>query len=106
MAFLGKPIPHESAREHVTGEARYLDDFPPTRDELLVDFVGSPLAHARIKSIDVAAALQLDGVVAAFTHRDVPGSNTFGAIFHDEELLAAEVCQYIGQPVVVLAGTS
>src|SRR5438552_9039352 len=106
MAVLGKSVPHDSAREHVTGEALYLDDWPPTRDEVLVDFVGSPLAHARIKAIDVTAALQIDGIVAAFTHEDVPGSNAFGPVFHDEELLAAEVCHYIGEPIVALAGTS
>src|SRR5439155_14930734 len=37
---------------------------------------------------------------------DVPGLNTFGPIFQDEELLAAEVCHYVGQPIVALAGTS
>jgi xanthine dehydrogenase large subunit len=106
MTLLGKPIAHDSAREHVSGEAVYLDDLPPTRNELLVDFVGSPLAHARIKSVDVTEATRLDGIVAGFTHADVPGENTFGPIFHDEELLIAEVCRYVGQPVAVLAGTS
>lgn len=106
LLLLGNPIPHDSAREHVTGAARYIDDLPPTRDELLVDSAGSRFAHARIKSIDIAEALAIDGIVAAFTHQDVPGSNTYGPIFHDEELLAAEVCHYIGQPIVVLAGVS
>ena len=58
MALLGKSLPHDSAREHVTGAAVYLDDLVPRRNELLVDFVGSPLAHGRIKRVDVAAALQ------------------------------------------------
>jgi xanthine dehydrogenase large subunit len=106
MSTLGKPIPHDSAREHVTGEAVYLDDLPPVRYELLVDFVGSPLAHARIKSIDTTAAARQDGIVAVYTSADVPGENTFGPVFHDEELLAEKVCHYIGQPIVVLAGTS
>src|SRR5262249_12685446 len=34
-----------------------------------------------------------------------PGENTFGPVFHDEELLVREVCHHVGQPVVVLAGT-
>lgn len=105
MSLLGKRIPHDSAREHVTGQAIYIDDMPATRNELLVDFVSSPLAHARIKSLDVSAAA-IPGVVAVFTHRDVPGDNRFGPVLHDEELLATEECQYIGQPIVVIAGTS
>jgi xanthine dehydrogenase large subunit len=104
--IVGQPIPHESAREHVTGEAVYLDDLPPLRGELLVDFVGSSLAHARIRSVDVTAAARVDGVVGVYTCADVPGENTFGPVFHDEELLAREVCHYIGQPVVALAATS
>ena len=47
-----------------------------------------PLAHGRIKSIDVARPPACDGIVGVFTHADVPGENTFGPIFHDEELLA------------------
>src|SRR5262249_4958755 len=104
-SLLGQPIPHDSAREHAAGEAVYLDDLPPTRNELLVDFVGSPLAHARIRSVDVTEAARLNGVAAVFTHADVPGENAFGPVFHDEELLAGNVCHYVGEPIVVLAGT-
>jgi xanthine dehydrogenase large subunit len=106
MALLGKSLPHDSAREHVTGEAIYLDDRVPIANELHVDFVGSPLAHGRIKKIDVSAARQVAGIVGVYTHADVPGENTFGPVFHDEELLAKSECQHVGQPVVVLAGTS
>jgi xanthine dehydrogenase large subunit len=84
----------------------YIDDLPPARNELLVDFVGSPLAHGRIQSVDTTAAAQVGGIVAVYTWKDVPGENTFGPIFHDEELLAREECHHIGQPIVVLAGTS
>jgi xanthine dehydrogenase large subunit len=106
MSLVGTPLAHDSAREHVSGEALYLDDLRATRNELLVNFVGSPLAHARIKSVDVSGAARLDGIVAVFTRLDVPGENTFGPVFHDEELLAEAVCLYVGQPIVVLAGTS
>src|SRR5260370_1038396 len=106
MSTLGKPIPHDSAREHVTGEAAYLDDLPPFRNELLVDFVGSPLPHARIQSIDVSKAAREGGVIAISISPDGPGENPSGPISHDEELLAKNPCHYIGQPVVLLAGTS
>jgi xanthine dehydrogenase large subunit len=106
VSALGLGIAHDSARAHVTGEATYIDDFPATRDELLVDFVGSTLAHARIKSIDVTKAAQIAGIVAVYTASDVPGQNAFGLVLQDEELLAADTCHYVGQPVVVLAGES
>lgn len=106
MSLVGKPLAHESARGHVTGEAVYLDDLVRASNELLVDFAGSHLAHARIKNVGATAAARCEGIVAAFTHAEVPGENTFGPVFHDEELLAAQECRYVGQPVVVLAGTS
>ncbi len=76
---------HESAQAHVTGQAVYLDDLPPFRNELLVEFVGSPLAHGRIVALDVSEAAQVEGIAAVFTAADVPGDNQFGPIFHDEE---------------------
>src|SRR5438067_2693966 len=106
MSSIGKPVAHDSAREHVRGEAAYLADLPPLRGELTVDFVGSPVAHGRIKSVDVEAARKGEGIVAVLTAADVPGDNQFGPVFHDEELLASEVVHYHGQPVICLAGES
>ena len=36
---IGKNIPHDSARGHVSGQSLYVDDISPSRDELVVDFV-------------------------------------------------------------------
>ena len=84
-------IPHESAQAHVTGQAVYLDDLPPFRNELLVEFVGSPLAHARIVALDISAAARSRGDRWPYSPRPTcPGDNHFGPIFHDEELLAAQ----------------
>jgi xanthine dehydrogenase large subunit len=101
--FIGQPVPHESSELHVRGEARYLGDAPPLPGELWVDCVGSPYAHARIRGLDLDAVRELPGIFA-FTSVDVPGDNQFGPVFHDEELLAAHECHYLGQPIVVIAG--
>jgi len=55
----------------VTGRARYVDDyrFP---DLLYGGLLHSPHAHARIRGIEIAEALALEGVHAVLTHRDVP----------------------------------
>src|SRR5204863_5409919 len=90
---LGRSIPHDSGALHVSGRATYLADLTPVRGELLVEFVGSPRAHARIKAVDVAAARRVEGVAAALTHADVPGSNRFGAEVEDEEVLAERTCR-------------
>ncbi|MFL5330616.1 MAG: xanthine dehydrogenase molybdopterin binding subunit [Gemmataceae bacterium] len=106
MSAAGRDLPHDSAREHVTGEAVYIDDMPPFHGELFVGILGSPVAHGKITNIDLEACRKVAGVVAAYTWRDVPGHNEFGPVFHDEELLAKDTVQYLGQPIAVIAGES
>ena len=105
MSSVGRNIPHDSALGHVTGESIYVDDMPPARGELLVDFFWSPLAHGRIRALDLSRARQVPGVVALFTHRDLH-HNLFGPIIQDELLLAEDVVSFIGQPIVVIAAES
>jgi xanthine dehydrogenase large subunit len=100
---LGAPLPHESARAHVTGSAAFLDDIPPARGELYAGVVGSPLAHGRIVAVDTEAAARVEGVVAVLTAADIPGARSFGPVVDDEELLALDECHHVGQPVVLVA---
>ncbi len=65
--------------------------------------VRSPHAHARIVSIDVGPALAIGGVHAALTAEDVPGRPTFGLEHPDQPVLASDVVNYWGEPVVIVA---
>ncbi len=103
-SWVGRSTPHESAYAHVTGRAAFLDDLPRFANEVLVEFIGSPLAHARVAQIVIEDAVKIDGIVGVFRAADVPGDNHFGPILHDEELLAAQECHHVGQPIVALAG--
>ncbi|HKR66797.1 MAG TPA: xanthine dehydrogenase molybdopterin binding subunit [Thermoanaerobaculia bacterium] len=103
--YVGRDVPHDSARGHVTGESIYVDDVPPLHGELLVDFVWSPFACARIRAIDLEAARAIDGVAGLYTYRDL-AHNVLGPIMKDEPLLAEEVCAFRGQPIVVIAAES
>ncbi|HYB13977.1 MAG TPA: xanthine dehydrogenase family protein molybdopterin-binding subunit [Streptosporangiaceae bacterium] len=74
-----------------------------------VQFVRSPVAHARIGSVDVSAALQAPGVVAAFTGADLAGLPELpppmaGMINPQmsQPLLARDVVRYVGEPVAVV----
>ncbi len=106
MSYVGKNIPHDSARGHVTGGSRYIDDLPPLHDELFVDFVWSPVAHGRIRSIRLDDAARLEGVVALLTSKDIPRHNLFGPIIQDENLIAESETTFIGHPIVIVAATS
>lgn len=102
MPVVGKNVPHDSAIGHVTGDSIYVDDMPFAAGELLVDFLWSPFAHARIRSLDIEPALEVRGVAGLYTHRDLH-HNLFGPIYKDEILLAEEECTFRGQPIVVIA---
>jgi xanthine dehydrogenase large subunit len=99
-------VRHDSASGHVSGTALYLDDIPAVPGALETALVLSPHAHARIRSIDVSAALASPGVVAAVSAKDIPGKNDIGPIRPDEPLLPPEVVEYEGQPVVAIAAAT
>ena len=103
MPSVGKPLPHDSAAGHVTGQALYLEDLRKFDGELHAGFVGSPVASGELFAVDVAPALAIPGVVACYTAADVPGHNVFGLIVADEPFLADEQLLYIGQPLAVVA---
>ncbi|HEX8521018.1 MAG TPA: xanthine dehydrogenase molybdopterin binding subunit [Tepidisphaeraceae bacterium] len=103
MSIVGQNIPHDSAVGHVSGQSLFLDDVAPLRAELLVDVVGSPVAHGEIVSINLDEARKLPGVVALFTHKDVPGHNHIGPVLKDEDLLVEKTAQFVGAPIVLIA---
>jgi xanthine dehydrogenase large subunit len=104
---VGLPLPHDSAREHVTGAAPYVDDIPEPPGLLHAALVLSGEAHAGILAIDLAPALALlgpDG--AAIVAADIPGRNDVGPIHGPEPILAEGVAEYAGQPIAAVAAPS
>jgi xanthine dehydrogenase large subunit len=102
MPAVGKNIPHDSAVGHVTGQSTFLDDVPPASGEWLVDFLGSPVAHGRIRNVDLSEAAAIPGVIL-MTFKDIPGHNAVGPVMKDEHILAEEEVQYIGDAIVLIA---
>ena len=69
---IGQRVPKIEGTEKVTGKAQYGAD--TSRPNMLwARFLGSAHAHARIVSIDTAAARALPGVHAVVTGADLPG---------------------------------
>jgi xanthine dehydrogenase large subunit len=106
MNAAGRPLPHESARGHVTGDALYTDDLIGRFSGLLHAWpVVAPHAHALVAGVEVSAAMEAPGVAWVLTGADVPGEGDSGANRHDEPLFPSEV-MYHHQPVAwVLADT-
>lgn len=69
-SYIGRSVPRPNLPKLVQGRAAYTDDVTLPR-MVHAAFLRSPHAHARIVSIDTAAALQVPGVVRVFTGADL-----------------------------------
>jgi xanthine dehydrogenase large subunit len=99
LRIVGRAVPHESARGHVTGDALYTDDLAGRFPGLLHAWpVVAPHAHAMLLTLDVSPALDEPGVVTVLTDEDVPGEGNTGPNRHDEPLFPREV-MFHRQPV-------
>ena len=105
---LGKAGNHVAALKQVTGEAQYTDDFPPLKNELHASILFSSRAHAKIKSIDYSAALDIPGVVDIVDRNDVhnPQDNRWGPPDPDDRFFAEDAVMTAGQPTAVILATS
>jgi CO/xanthine dehydrogenase Mo-binding subunit len=100
---LGESVVRAGGRERVTGAQRYVADLK-LEGALQVKLLHLPVGHARIKSIDVGGAFELDGVshvlTAASLTRPVP---RFGPSFHDRPVVAEGEVKYFGEPLAAVA---
>jgi carbon-monoxide dehydrogenase large subunit len=110
LSILGTRVVRTEDPGFLTRGAVYTDD---VQDERLdgachVFFVRSPLAHARINSVDLSAARGAPGVIAAYTAADlvdVPELPPMMASIDQrmtQPLLARDVVRYAGEPVAVI----
>src|SRR5258708_15861085 len=67
--LVGAKIHRREDPRLITGHGHYIDDFT-RQGTAYAAFVRSPLAHARIKSIDVTDASKAPGVTGVYTARD------------------------------------
>jgi len=79
----------------IQGKGNYVDDIK-LPGMVMGDFVRSPYAHARIKSIDASAALALPGVVAVLTAEDLKPLN-----LHYMPTLAGDVAAVLADEKVL-----
>jgi 4-hydroxybenzoyl-CoA reductase alpha subunit len=89
----------------VTGATRFADDLAFPR-MLFCKLLRSTQPHARIVSIDTAAATKLDGVIAVLTGHDLPIPFGILPVSQDEHALCVEKVRFIGDPVAAVAATT
>jgi CO/xanthine dehydrogenase Mo-binding subunit len=103
VSAIGVPTPRRDSEPKVRGATRFAADLPVI-GLLHARLVLADEAHARIRSIDTAAARELSGVVAVLTAADLPIVGT-GAGRSFEPLARKEVV-YAGQPVAIVVAES
>lgn len=103
---IAKPLPHDAARLHVTGTARYVDDIPTPIGTLHLAFGLSTQACGTLDGMDLDAVRAADGVIAVLTAADLPFDNDVSPSNHDEPLLATDAVHYVGQPLFMVIATS
>ena len=114
--YTGASIKRSEDPRILTGSGRYVDDIK-LPGMLHAAFVRSPLAHARVISVDVSAARALPGVVAAFTGAEleamtVPGPDALSALMGtggptpEFTLLATDKVRFVGDPLAVVVAES
>ncbi len=103
---VAKPLPHDAAKLHVTGQARYVDDLPTPTGTLHLAFGMSTIANGRITSMDLDAVLAAPGVSRVFTASDLPFANDVSPSVHDEPMLSDGSIHYLGQPIFLVVADS
>ncbi len=100
---VAKPFPHDAARLHVTGAARYVDDIPTPSGTLHLAFGISLAAAGRLTSLGLAQVRAAPGVVAVLTADDLKRPADCSPSNHDEPLLSTGDIHYAGQPIFLVA---
>jgi aerobic carbon-monoxide dehydrogenase large subunit len=107
VSILGTRVLRTEDPRFLTSGGVYTEDVVDDRLDgaCHVFFVRSPIAHARILNVDVSAALESAGVIAAFTGADLadlplikPGMNKQMA----RPVLATDKVRFVGEPVAIV----
>ncbi len=101
---LGIPSPRVEGEEKVGGKAIYAVDVT-LPNMVWVKALRSPIAHGRIKRLDISKALASPGVCAVITGADFGGA-LIGKKIIDMPVLADGVVRYMGEKVAAVAAES
>ncbi|HVW42664.1 MAG TPA: xanthine dehydrogenase family protein molybdopterin-binding subunit [Amycolatopsis sp.] len=103
MSIVGTRVVRIEDQKLITTGGTYLDDL---REDALTGavhavFVRSPIAHAKIASIDTAQARDAPGVIAVYTAADLDlAPRKVKPVV--EPWLASDVVRYVGEPVALV----
>jgi xanthine dehydrogenase YagR molybdenum-binding subunit len=110
--LIGKPVDRYEGPLKVTGTAAYAYEVQPPSPPAYGVMVGAEIATGRIAGVDTAEAEASPGVLAVWTHLNVPAQPPRGTKAHprstqgSKPALESDKVSYFGQPVAfVVADT-
>ena len=105
FSVIGKPLPKIDAMAKCAGETVYADDLNLPRT-IYAKLLRSPHPHARVVRVHPERALELEGVYAVITGKDLPEKFGIMPSTQDEEALVVDKVRYVGDPVAAVAAAS
>jgi CO/xanthine dehydrogenase Mo-binding subunit len=103
---VGVSHPRLDGREKIAGRAEFVGDMQ-VAGMLHGKVLRSPLGHALIRSIDVAAAERMPGVVAVLTADDLRDIDAvYGHAIRDRPVIADGRVRFVGEPVAAVAAVT
>lgn len=100
MNNIGNSVLKKDHEEKISGMAKYVADLP-TDGVLHGKFLGSTVAHAKIKNIKLP---ELPDGYMIVDKNDVPGENIVGIGLKDMPVFAVDTVEYIGDPILMVVG--
>ncbi len=113
-AFIGSAVERREDLRFLRGRGEYVDDLCPP-GLLYAVILRSSVAHGRIVSINVAAALKIPGVHAVITAKDMPGGPPIIPMRlqplpefkpYEQPVIADTKVRYVGEPMAVVLADS
>lgn len=95
-SLIGKNFTPPDIHGKVTGKAKYAEDFK-VEGMIYARLLTSPIPHARVRRVDLSAALRIEGVIAVLGADDVP------AIPGIRTQILTNEPAYVGEPILAIA---
>ncbi len=106
MTAVGQNVERADGRLKLSGQAEFTGDIR-VPGMLYGAVLHSPVAHARILSVDTSSAETLDGVVAVLVAGDLADIDPYyGHALRDRPVVALGKVRFLGEPVAVVTPQS
>jgi CO/xanthine dehydrogenase Mo-binding subunit len=103
VKYIGKEFNRVDGLIKADGTHKYPSDYKE-EDTLVLGVRRAEVPHANILSIDLDKAREVPGIVGIYTAKDIPGTNRYGIVHKDQEILVEKKVRCIGDPICLVVG--